>query len=364
MVPYSASRPADVVRIAAIEDAALRNAWITQGYHELSVRMRALVGESDATWCAFGTWASQAIGPAIRGEAITGSGIVDPAIVRASTFFLRPVTPRIVAALAEEVQQRSARFLGDGNALVFGEVGAFYAALLDRFDDLAAVGAVERKALLVGLGRDGPQGALFALALDQLVEAARTPEGDPRRGQRLLLANAAIALHEQRGVQRALEGAFQSPLRVPLGHLIGFGPLRHLPWDALRFVLPDRALKVERAVTSRWATVLTDVMVTVETPTERIDVGEGLPLLPSGVLYPPGLDELSLPELDDFLAHHTRPGPVGGPVRSRDWTVLDDRMTFIIAFMRSRQHSPELFEPPFSAVQLTALAAGQLPGPA
>jgi hypothetical protein len=55
----------DIDRIAALEDAVVRNLQITQCYHELSAVLMERLGEN-ANWCTFATWASKQAGQTIR----------------------------------------------------------------------------------------------------------------------------------------------------------------------------------------------------------------------------------------------------------------------------------------------------------
>jgi len=45
-----------------------------------------------------------------------------------------------------------------------------------------------------------------------------------------------------------------------------------------------------------------------------------------------------------------------------DWADLPDRLHFIVDLFRCYQESRDLFEPPFTPEQVSALTAGRLPG--
>ncbi|WP_420718259.1 hypothetical protein [Pyxidicoccus sp. MSG2] len=68
IAPGSYPTAADVKAIAAMKDPVARNYAITQGYHDLSDAMGKLVGDDNANWATFGTWASKQAGVSIRGE--------------------------------------------------------------------------------------------------------------------------------------------------------------------------------------------------------------------------------------------------------------------------------------------------------
>ena len=59
--------PADVQRIAAIENPVIRNLEITECYSRLAAAFAARSGEG-ANWCTYATWASRQAGETIRGE--------------------------------------------------------------------------------------------------------------------------------------------------------------------------------------------------------------------------------------------------------------------------------------------------------
>lgn len=59
---------ADVERIVALADPAVRNLQITQCYCELSRALAARTGGGPANWCRVATWASKQAGQTIRKE--------------------------------------------------------------------------------------------------------------------------------------------------------------------------------------------------------------------------------------------------------------------------------------------------------
>jgi hypothetical protein len=77
--------------------------------------------------------------------------------------------------------------------------------------------------------------------------------------------------------------------------------------------------------------------------------------------FPPSLQHITLPDLQALLARF-EPAPDStrgsGAV---DWSDLPDRLHFIVDLFRCYHESADLFEPPFTAEQIAALKAGQLP---
>jgi hypothetical protein len=80
-----------------------------------------------------------------------------------------------------------------------------------------------------------------------------------------------------------------------------------------------------------------------------------------GVPFPPSLRTIMVVELRDLLE---RIDPTPDDPRDSgvvDWADLDDRIHFITDLFRCFQESPELFEPPFTALQVEELDAGRRP---
>src|SRR5687768_11447067 len=61
---------AEIDRIAAMSDLALRNLLITRSYHLLSTALTRSLGTC-ANWCTHATWASKQAGQTIRREDLT-----------------------------------------------------------------------------------------------------------------------------------------------------------------------------------------------------------------------------------------------------------------------------------------------------
>jgi hypothetical protein len=76
-------------------------------------------------------------------------------------------------------------------------------------------------------------------------------------------------------------------------------------------------------------------------------------------MWPP---ELAVPGsgLAAFLEWDRTRG-TGRPTGATDWSVLEQRMNYIVNLFRSRQRHPALLNPPFTAAQLDELRAGGLP---
>src|SRR4029450_9806023 len=57
---------AEINAIADMQDAAMRNLWITWSYYRLNRAMVAITGNADLTWWGFAVWASKTAGAFIR----------------------------------------------------------------------------------------------------------------------------------------------------------------------------------------------------------------------------------------------------------------------------------------------------------
>ena len=61
---------ASAERISRGRRSPLRNLLITQSYHELAAAIAAVIGNGNANWSSFATWASKTAGQSIRGEEV------------------------------------------------------------------------------------------------------------------------------------------------------------------------------------------------------------------------------------------------------------------------------------------------------
>src|SRR6476646_7661852 len=128
---------ADVLAVEAEADDVLRNLRITQTYHQLSNDIIDLIGERDANWCAFATWASRSVGDTMRLEVV-------PAFIDLTVGQL-PLFDRVLVGVEEHLREARLRLvrplqnghehrlrdllqyvchqLAEGNRIVFLEVG-------------------------------------------------------------------------------------------------------------------------------------------------------------------------------------------------------------------------------------------------
>ncbi len=359
--------PEAVRAVIAQPDPVARNLQITQSYHELTLALDRVLGGADAPWTAFATYASKRAGVFIRGEEV-------PAPLRR---FLRPTSDRRLSRLSVQRYLRGKRFLAYARTTV-DDVAAHivtgnlrvYAKLAPTFADFLV------------LARDRPSGK--APAIDDFLAAI---EDEPNTGEalrrafaqywtvlgesdakleaeRVLVANMLVGWHEQIRLQEPIDGALSAPIRQALKD-----PERR--WTRLplpRWLRgPGAAIfrwlfaPAIRRFESEWKRVATACLMTLALPGGRLRLGEDLPPLPDGSIYPPELVEITLAEAKELIEEldytpHTTTGS-----GARDWTDLGDRMNYIVDLFRSRQREREMVEPPFTPRQAAAIRAGRVP---
>ncbi|MCI0521579.1 MAG: hypothetical protein L0Z70_15150 [Chloroflexi bacterium] len=374
---------AEVERIAAMSDAALRNLHITQCYHELSL---ALAGRArgGANWCTFAAWASKQAGQTIRKEDLANALQELPGAPEALEQ-LAAVFQRMGARLGlEQASQilretlqpeaaidRSSEAVARGNLKVFAEIGRefarFCAACLEDAEYDAAKIAAFTQALRPGDPPDGQE--YLRRAFSRYYQAFFTAD-EKARVELLLLANLEIGFHEQTRLQPEINAALAAPV-IPPGEfaknlLTALRPhggwLRGVAWFLLRLFgrLTDFDSAVERYLlgAQRQAQALvTENMMTIQLSSRhKLRLGSDL-----RAGFPPILQQIANPELRALLAQ-IDPTPDDAQASGADyWGDLPDRLHFIADMFRCYQTAEELFEPPFNAEQTAALKQGRLP---
>lgn len=384
--------PAGVDQIVAVRDPALRNAQITQCYHELSAALNARTGEH-ANWCTFATWASKQAGQTIRREdlaravehALAGSRAtrraVDDVIVHA-----QPVSsPRALGAAQRRVWlalnpvgavDRASDAVAAGNRKVFAEIGREFARFVEGCFADTGFEPANVDAFVAGLTPgEPPEGQRYLQLAFARYYRALFVEDAKTRAELMLLANLEIGLHEQTRLQpeikAALEAAFEAGAdgedqltRELVGALFPRGSKRALAEmrqrRALRSLAPlDLAIdRLLRSVRRELRRLITEHLMTLTLGRDvRLRLGADVP-----GAFPPVLERVESPEL---LALLGRIDPTPDSLRrsgAADWSKLPQRMHFIADLFRRFHTSPDVFEPPFDAEQVAALKAGRLPG--
>jgi len=349
--PDSSITPDAVRRIVEDSDPVRRNLRITQSYHELTVAFDRIYGGPDVVWTAFATWASKQAGRYIRNEEV-------PAPLRR---FLG-LDPRRSSALdgtvsagllrngrllrfAREATKDVSQHIAEGNHRVYRRLAPLYARFLELVHHHHGPDAQRLGSFLAEIRRDSETTDELPRAFAQYY-AAIFEKSPQRRAERMLLANLLVGLHEQTRLQGDIDGGLRAPMRRAARSLF----LGRLLSPALRRLEDD------------WVQAATQCLVTLAVPEGTLEMGEDLPPLPDGSMYPPALRCLTLPALLEVLRELDRtPDSLRGSA-ARDWTSLADRMSYVADFFRSRQQDPRLLRAtPFTPAQTREIREGRVP---
>ncbi len=352
--------PAEVQRIAAIENPVIRNLEITYCYSRLAAAFAKRAGKG-ANWCTYATWASRQAGESIRGEDLRenlerrlwhGRWLLHPAatlgrrLLRRGLFQPETRLGRLTAELHTpfDAFERASDSVARGNLKVFAEIGLVFARYLDG----------EALQLEHGLLSQ-------AFAHYDRMQA----ESDPRRRAELaLLANLEIGLHEQTRLQpqilEALDAA--SATQEDLGRRVLEALFPSAPswWRILRgpatAAVAVLARAIQRASSKLAREVITDSMMVLSLPGRVLALGTNL-----ADPYPPELADPADPELRELLARFEPVPPELDDCGARDWSDLHQRMHYIVHLFRAFQLDEELADPPFTPEQVSSFGRGVVP---
>ncbi|NLE87143.1 MAG: hypothetical protein GX607_12175 [Myxococcales bacterium] len=355
----------EIERIIGLEDPVLRNFLITQCYHELSAALAGVIGDRDVNWSTFATWASKTAGRSIRGEEVPRFVMqaldVEKGLEKYLPSFVHALLERLgvigglrhaVLATVRDVSEQVAL----GNLKVFEELGPVFREfirVMENGGEPAAIDAFVESLKAGPVEEDGQE--LLRLAFRDYV-LARRATADEERGERMLLGNCRIGLHEQTRLQPHIQAAIEAPVDRIFGeHLVRQLPLYF--WGPGAWLLKLSLRGLRREIKETWRVVATRHAMRLALPDgNEISLGEDVPDLPSGV--PPALQKLDLPELRE-LYHRYR--DCGAGSAANDWADLADRMGFIVALFRKRQQDLDLFKPPFPPDREQQILQGLIP---
>lgn len=358
--------PEAVRAVIANADPIVRNLQITQSYHELSAALNERYGGVDVAWTAHATWASKQAGTFIRNEEVPaplrrflagGRG----AWWRPSTWLRRHRLLEYARATVADV----AANIAAGNHQVYTRLARIFADYLSLARELGGPDPARLDALLDAVVERDP-------SVDEPLRRAFVHyhaalfEGDARkRAELVFLANALVGWHEQIRLQEAIDGALSAPIRRALDDperrwtrwpLPGW--LRRLGAAAFRTVFAPAIRHFER----EWKQVATECLMTLGLPSGRLELGDDVPPLPDGRMFPAALERIEHPEALELLARFDATPDTTRGSGARDWTMLEDRMNYIVDLFRSRQQEAEMLAPPFTPEQAAAIRVGRLPG--
>lgn len=357
-----------------LEVMQLRNRRITLAYGDLSDQLARLVAGAgdggdddggdddplDANWCTFACWSSKTIGDWIAADASSKS-LGD----------LRHL-PRLavdwLVAMSRYLTQRengaSYRALAAGNRFVFLEVGQAVARFIETFGGVSrdkpneddwneywrevSQTVTEMSQLdLSWMLTETPPPDDLRLGLRQYYKALFATDRKVR-AEHMLAGNLLLGVYEQRRVDGYLAAS-----------------LALFPDRAMRRLVQHRSGLLtgwRRWPSSLYSRLMTYGLV-LDLPGERLRVGKPLVCPPDaadGELFPPDLRTITLPVLQALLTRWDLSEGEVARCRARDWTSLDDRMSYIANMFRSRQQCQVLFGAPFPEEVAAALLAGKL----
>jgi hypothetical protein len=406
--------PGDVRSVVALGDQpVLRNLFITQGYHDVSVAILACTGGGNMNWCTLGNWASKTAGAFIRDDEVPsvfrklleGPPAADKIEALRRHTDIKP--PRLIE-IARTILHDTSTYIMVGNKVVFEELAQCCADFVhelggDRSPDPARLAAFQARytegdplpdevawddashTQLV-IKQRGGQGMLRGMA-GRLYQAMFETDAK-RRAEHILCANAFGGIHEQTRLQPYIAGGLDAPISDTLvawahKHVdrdmpdVGRGPL-HKAVDA---EMPRLGRLIERA----WRHFSTDQLMTLTLPNGVLHLGHPISAVAGAPLLPPELATIADPELAALLARYgaldvrivrssfdwlkrriarlfdePEPGDEAD-VGAIDWTNFDQRMRYILTLFRARQQDAQLREQPFSEVQRAMLFDGRVP---
>lgn len=317
--------PETAESISAIDEekAGLRNLKITQYYHDLSQAIAALVGQENANWCTFATWASKTAGTFIRIDDTFKEKVVD--------FFKKPLP------LQDNIIEKVSNAVAEGNLKVFHELGLVFAGMVATFSGDLSFDEAKLERFLDPLRRGATQAGgqdLLRSAIRLYYEAKFETEVRVKT-EKILLANGQVGFHEQTRLQDNIEGALNA--------------------------LPDTLKKSpDDPISQQWREFATHHLMRLHLPDGSLELGGKVRPLPGQPLFPPELQVINDPQVHQLLEKFGALDETQGSGVT-DWADLDQRMGFILTLFRSRQRDLQLFNQPFTKEQCAAIAQGKVP---
>jgi hypothetical protein len=302
----------EVERIAALDDPVVRNLQITECYSRLAAATAERTSAC-ANWCTYATWASRQAGRTIRGEDLLYRLQAE---LRREAELLHPIRSFWRALLRRGLLRQTTWFgrlhtpfdafelasdaVARGNLKVFAEIGLVFARWLED-----GVAPAEPPLLRQAFGR-------YA------------------RAEQMVLANLEIGLHEQTRLDPEIRAAMDAAL----------APKRRL-----------LAWPLQRKLTQLSRKVITESLMVLTLPGAVLWLGRNLEA--------PG--EVSDPELRELMARYEPVPPAVDDCGAQDWSVLEQRMHYIVHLFRAYHLEGTLASPPFTPAQVERIRAGVLP---
>jgi hypothetical protein len=366
-----ASTLAEIERITREPNASLRNLLITQKYHELAAAIAAVIGNGNANWSSFATWASKTAGQSIRGEevpeevarALRDEAEIEPLLAAFTKPFpllgwlkLNFDVFDVARAVVKEVSDQIAA----GNLKVFAELAPLFARFAYMFAEPSRCQAGALDAFVAGL-RPGPvdRGGQDALKLAFTSYVAAAGAGTTKeRAELTLYGNVLIGLHEQTRLQTHIQGGIDAPLSPDVYRNLRAGTVWGLP--ILRWMFGRRLRLLYAGIREAWERIATRHFMRLALPNCG-SMSLGADIVVAGRPFPADLEPLHHPELIALIKTYDPSLETLRGSGARNWTDLRNRMAFIADLFRSHHCDPALFTPPFAPEQVTAMRAGRMP---
>jgi hypothetical protein len=366
--------PAEVRRIAAIRSPVLRNLEITHAYARLAAEMGRRLG-GGANWCSFATWASRQAGRTIRGEDLIGhvqqrlgrsAGLLHPLaafgrwLLRRGLFHPDTLVGRITDRLHTpfDAFERASAAVARGNLKVFGEIGLEFARYLEECPPDAEPDSPRFRAFVDSLQPGDPPDGQRLLRQAFTRYQRHAFERDPKcRCELLLLANLEIGLHEQTRLQPEIREALDAAhvTREDLSRRFGGmapvrvrGPIQRMLAALLAPAQREMATVAREAITASFMVLCL--------PGRVLALGTHL-----DEPFPEPLRALGDEELAAMLASFECRGTDPDDCGADDWSVLEQRMHYIVHLFRAFHASEELYRPPFTSRQVGQFTKGLVP---
>ena len=303
---------AEVEQIVAMSDPVIRNLRITECYS----RLAAAVTVGGSNWCTYATWASRQAGRTIRGEDLLYRLQAE---LRQDAELLHPIRSLWRALLRRGLLRQNTWFgalhtpfdafelasdaVARGNLKVFAEIGLVFARWLEH-----------------GVMPGEPP----------LLRQAFARYEHPRSAEQIVLANLEIGLHEQTRLQPEIREAMDAAV----------SPKRRIvTWP------------LQRKLTQLSRQVITESLMVLTLPGAVLWLGRNLEA--------PG--EVADPELRELIARYEPVPPAIDDCGADDWSVLEQRMHYIVHLFRAYHLDGTLASPPFTPAQVERIRAGVLP---
>jgi hypothetical protein len=116
-----------------------------------------------------------------------------------------------------------------------------------------------------------------------------------------------------------------------------------------------------RHIASDWRTIMTRWFMTIKLPAETLRLGQDVPHLETGSMFPAELCQIQHPDLLALLQELDSTLDSSRGSAANDWGCLRDRMNYLVDFFRSRQQDGRLYQQPFCNAQVAIIRVGGIP---